>query len=303
MGKAWIILLSVFALANVSGINGVHSVCRGFLPPNNLRRPMTVMQQGGLTQDQFNHVIDQVNDYFTPIIAARGATLQINRLWDNSTVNASAQETGSTYILNMYGGLARDPNINIEGFTLVVCHEMGHHLGGAPKESGWFGSSWASNEGEADYYAALRCMRYIFNDADNQQYVNDHQKDIDPFLKQKCEETWNNQADENLCIREGMAGVSVSYLFQELSQDTERPRFDTPDTSVVSQTEDSHPATQCRMDTYFQGSLCVQDAHDGDLSDTDANVGACTIHNGFKVGLRPACWFHEDDVQPSSVLD
>jgi Zn-dependent protease with chaperone function len=54
----------------------------------------------------------------------------------------------------MFGGLARDPLVTKDGFSAVICHEIGHHIAGAPRK----GFSWASNEGQADYFATTKCL-------------------------------------------------------------------------------------------------------------------------------------------------
>jgi hypothetical protein len=263
-------------------------LCQGFLPENDMQIPVRVMQEGGLSRADFDSVLDKVEAFYGPVIAAKGAHFVINRNWNDGTVNASAQQMGGEWIINMYGGLARHPVMNKDGFTLVACHETGHHLGGAPKTEGWFGDNWASNEGEADYYATLRCMRNIFTDEDNAKFVQENE--IDPVLKNKCEELYSTQAEENLCMREGMAGMVGARLFQSMGKQATAPKFDTPDPRQVGQTDDDHPATQCRLDTYYAGTICVHD-RSVELSDTDPNVGTCSEANGQHDGVRPRCWF------------
>jgi len=87
-----------------------------------------------------------------------------------------------------------------------------------------------------------------------------------------------------------MAGKSVAYLFKALRNETVTPGFDTPDPKVVTAMFSDHPGTQCRMDTYLQGSLCRQPVG-APLSDSDPAAGACTRSAGFKGGFRPLCWY------------
>ena len=61
------------------------------------------------------------------------------------------------YKVIMFGGLARRPEITADGFLLVVCHELGHHLAGYP-----FIDDWAANEGQADYFATQSCTKNIW---------------------------------------------------------------------------------------------------------------------------------------------
>lgn len=280
--------LATALLASPAADVSTKVLCEGFLPPNDMKIPVTAFQVGGISPTEFNAVMDKIEAYYAPIVQAKGATLRLNRLWNDDTVNASAQQQGRTWILNMYGGLARHPVMNADGMMMVACHEMGHHIGGAPKIDGWFGTGWASNEGESDYFSSLRCMRKMFTDEENAKFVET--QEIDPVAKQKCEEAYTTQAEENLCMREAMAGMVGAKIFQALRKETTAPRFDTPDPAVVTRMDDDHPATQCRLDTYFQGALCFHD-QSVELSNSDPNVGTCTIANGQNDGLRPRCWF------------
>ena len=88
-----------------------------------------------MTQETFNAVIDSVETIYAPIVAEYGGRLKVERKWDDGTANAYAQRSGSTYKVSMFGGLARHETITPDGFALVVCHEIGHHIGGAPKKA------------------------------------------------------------------------------------------------------------------------------------------------------------------------
>lgn len=281
-----LVLAPVLFLSSGVGI-GNEILCSGYLPENDMKIPVTVLQDGGIGLTEFNDVLDKVEAYYAPIIQGLGARLLINRKWEDPTVNASATRSGNTYKVNMFGGLARHPVMTADGFMLVACHEIGHHIGGAPKNSGWMGQ-WASNEGQADYFATLRCMRFVLSQEDNAKWVSEHQ--VDSVLKQRCEETYSVQQDENLCMRLGMAGFTGASLFHVMKEETVPLRFDTPDSNQVSRTFDGHPATQCRLDTYYQGSICLHDMDQG-LSDQDPHQGTCTERNGQREGLRPRCWF------------
>jgi hypothetical protein len=262
------------------------SDCTGFVPPNDLYISVDSPQAKGISELQFNKVIDIVQKLYAPVVADEGGVLMFNRRWTDGTVNASAQQSGNKYIINMYGGLARHETITMDGFALVVCHELGHHIGGAPKKAGW--SGWASNEGQSDYYANLKCLRRVFSDPDSKAFSA--MSSSDELAVKTCEATFKDADERGLCIRGAMAGKSVAYLFKALRNETVDPGFDTPDSNVVTAMMDSHPATQCRMDTYLQGSLCTQPVGSA-LSDSDPAAGTCTRSAGFSTGFRPLCWY------------
>jgi hypothetical protein len=271
-----------------------HVLCKGFLPPNNMKIPVGwkstrigSMANGGLNETQFNAVLDRIEKLYGPVVAQAGGKLRINRKWTDPTVNASAQQFNGTWVLNMYGGLARHPEITTEGFALVACHELGHHLGGAPKIDDWYGDNWATNEGGADYYATLKCLRRFFAEDDNTTIIAN--STIDDFAKGQCLSQFTSEQDQLLCMRNSLAGDSVAGLFMDLRKEPKRPKYDTPDTNVVGQMDDEHPGTQCRMDTYLAGAVCHVD-QSVPLSNTDYHEGSCAAPTDT-VGTRPLCWF------------
>ena len=260
----------------------------GFVPENNLKISAYAKRVGGITEGQFNSIIDKYEALYSPIVKSFGGDLLIERKWTDATVNAYAQQQGTTWKVSMFGGLARHETITEDGFALVVCHELGHHIGGAPKKVSPWSSPWASNEGQADYFATLKCLRRGWERDNNEEIVR--AMNVPETLQKACsaQHIWNQ--DYYTCIRGGMAGLSVAKLFQALRNSTVEPKFDTPDTKVVTKTDDNHPATQCRLDTYFQGSLCEISFHE-DVSSSSEVTGTCHGTTGQNIGLRPLCWF------------
>lgn len=279
------LLLAVLALTTLQPTFACNEDgSEGFVPTNNMKIEVGAKRAGGLTEEQFNSVIDKVEVLYAPIIAQEGGKLVVNRGWTDATVNASAGQYGTTWNVNMFGGLARHETITEDGFALVICHEIGHHIGGAPIKV----SGWASNEGQADYFANLKCLRRVFLNENNMMIVR-QMKNVPESLKNACKTAWATAADRAICIRGGMAGDSVARLFAAL-RSAAPAKFETPDTKVVTRTNDSHPAHQCRLDTYLQGSICEVDMNEN-VADASEVTGTCHASLGHKIGLRPTCWF------------
>src|SRR4051812_44237815 len=102
------------------------------LPLNNLNLQDNPRILYNISPQLFKQLINRVVTQFSPIVRMHGGELQVNYLWNNSTVNAFATREGNIWILNMFGGMARRKEMTPDGFTLVVCHELGHHLAGYP---------------------------------------------------------------------------------------------------------------------------------------------------------------------------
>lgn len=246
------------------------------------------MLNANIDEEEFNAVIDKVVAIYEPIISAMGETLKVERNWEDGTVNAFASRRGGTWNVAMFGGLARHEAITSDGFALVVCHELGHHIGGAPKKSSVF-SSWASNEGQSDYFATAKCLRRVFR-ADQQSEAVLAKLDVPETVINTCAEQFSEEIDQLICQRGAMAGMSTAKLFQALRNQTTEPSFDTPDSKEVTRTDHNHPATQCRLDTYYQGALCHIDEL-ADVDQRDETKGVCYRAHGDIIGLRPLCWF------------
>lgn len=282
--KVLVLVISLFSLSSYACVHG-----GGFLPENDMYIPDYAGKSigaGGITQADFNDVIDQLELVYGPIINSYGGQLRVERLWSDGTVNARASRQGSTYLVQMYGGLARHESVTKDAFALVACHEVGHHIGGVPRYTG-AGLNWASTEGQSDYFAVTKCLRKLFRNDNNESIVQN--MNIDPLVTQKCEAEFSVANDIAICKRISMAGHSAASMFAVMSNRA-LPKFDTPDPNVVTTTYESHPAYQCRLDTYFGGANCeVQDTVE--IGQSNPNVGTCNRKDGFSEGLRPLCWY------------
>ena len=284
-------LLSVGAMTLLA----VSTAQASFLPPNTLHLEDTVLRSN-VSEAEFNDAIDKAEEFYKPRIKeAFGGKLKVNRRWDDSTVNASASQMWGTWSANMYGGLARRPEVTTDGFTLVICHEIGHHVAGFP-----FSSSWAGDEGQSDYFATLSCARELWRE---EVETNAAFRDIVPeFPKALCDKVWTNELDQDLCYRSMMGGKSLADLLSAL-RDTEVD-FETPSQNKVNKTSHSHPAGQCRLDTYMAGALCDAEWNPLEIpgkdlgrqrnsadAEEDSAQYTCSRSQDFEIGVRPNCWF------------
>tara|TARA_B100001971_G_C18268008_1_gene596096 strand:+ start:31729 stop:32601 length:873 start_codon:yes stop_codon:yes gene_type:complete len=281
-------LLTALSLTANTAFPCTQDGSEGIVPENDMWISTTAKGISTIDEAEFNAVIDKVVAIYEPIISQMGGKLNVERNWNDGTVNAYASRRGGTWNVAMFGGLARHNTITSDGFALVVCHELGHHIGGAPKKAS-FWSTWASNEGQADYFSTAKCLRRVFRAETNSAQVV-AEMNVPKVVIDTCSEQFTSQEDQLICQRGAMAGLSTAKLFQALRNQTTAPDFTTPDANVVSRTNDNHPATQCRLDTYYSGALCSVDEL-VDVDQADEAVGVCYASAGDTVGLRPKCWF------------
>jgi len=257
----------------------------GNFPQNSWHISKDEKDLSGVQQEQAKTIIKQIKQSFGQKFAPK--TLQIEFLWDNAEVRAS-----STYDDNddpkivVYGGLARHPLMTEDGLSLILCHELGHFLGGAPKKFRGHSSlrSWSSAEGQADYYAASKCLKKVFRE----NVKNESIESLLGLVNIPPTEITNVCIDY-LCQRILAASLSVSKIYAlAASGNPDQVSLKNKDQSVTYETITTHPNPQCRLDTYEAGALCpIPYSQDFDLN--DPSVGACDQDYG-----RPLCWFHPE---------
>ena len=270
------------------------------LPENKLHLQDNMLRAANMSEAEFNQRIDEVIGLWQATANAYGVRLSSQKAWRDSTVNAYADQNGSQWVVKFYGGLARRPEVTGDAFSLVACHELGHHFGGYY----FFGRgafARMTSEGASDYFAAQVCAPALWG---NDHAVNEtFRASADATTRRECDAVWRNARAQNLCYRITQAGQSLAQLFATLSG-TASPYPGSPNPTEVSQTNTSHPEAQCRMDTYFQGALCVREGDprvipgfqntsdlNGINSELEANRYSCSTADGFRRGIRPRCWF------------
>ena len=269
-------------------------LCEGFVEENNLRIPISNSNQkllGGVTEAEFSTSIAMVESTYSSIFKRKGLKLQVKKMWTNDQVNAQAYNQNGYSVVEIWGGLGRHNVMTPDGVTLVTCHEVGHHLGGLPKFTDPSGR-WASVEGEADYFATLKCLRKVFA-----PQADTWNGEVDPLVQEKCVNSFgDNTKESRVCMRIGMAGLTAAKLSAAISNGRS-PNLSTSDPNVVTKTYELHPAAQCRLDTYVHGDYCMV-SDTVELSDSNMDTGVCRSVAEEEYGARPLCWFKPINLPP-----
>ncbi len=255
------------------------------------------------TEEEFRRVIRELQAIYAPIATMHGGKLSISGEWKSETLNAGAAQMFGNWQVKITGGLARRPELTTDAFTLILCHELGHHFGGfaiGPAQNP-MEKPWAANEGQADYFATQVCAKKIWggDQAKNAEF----RRNVSPKIQSRCDPVWENREDQDLCYRVLTAVESLTATMAVLMKKP-IPDLDTPDVSVVEKTSHKHPQPQCRMDTAKEGALCLSLFNDsvipgkkspggieGIEAEKDAAKYSCTTYMNHSVGVRPACWF------------
>lgn len=116
-----------------------------------------------ISETQFKDVINRIRDAYSPVASRHGGNLMISGDWTSEKIFAGANQVFMFWQVTVTGGLARQPDLTPDALALIVCHEVGHHLGGFPFRPATVPvmETWAANEGQADYFSTEACSRKL----------------------------------------------------------------------------------------------------------------------------------------------
>lgn len=249
----------------------------------NVERRIPVGSNTGLTEKEFNKVLDDFTKVYAPIVKEKGYRLSIDRKWSSDTINASTTVSGDKWIIYAYGGLARYPSMDSDTYLAVMLHEIGHHLGGYPARG------WASNEGQSDYYATLKGMR-IMRDAGYKFKNNINNSVIPESVVKKCTIQHKTTNDIQFCVKSAAVGHALASVLNSLQNSSVPVDFDKESGPKVDKTNNNHPKAQCRLHTYLNGAICGA-SHLEEFSMDSPGPGACAEEKGDIIGVRDRCWY------------
>lgn len=273
-----------------------------FLDPRDIKFVPPVGITNGMTEKEFHQTLEHIRKIYVPYAKEiGGGRLQIRGNWKSGVLNAKAAQFLNSWAVDITGGLARHPALTADGLSLIICHEIGHHLGGFPYyASAPFARTWAATEGQSDYYSTHVCARKIWGmDLERNATYRDQ---IPAAGMNKCDQVFMDQQERNLCYRITAASLSVTNTMSAILNRAEA-RLETPDMTVRETTHLGHPGTQCRLDTLFQGSICAASADykiipgikvrpkDSLDAEKESAQVSCSDMMEYADGLRPACWF------------
>ena len=268
------------------GFLGSQTAFSRSFPNNSLRFPVGEKNVSLLTENDVSELAVKLRAAFLDDFKKMGKTLNVEVRWDESRVDAYAtRDDNDNAVIVLFGGMIRHPLMTRDAVMAVLCHELGHYMGGAPRAHRGQSTklSWASTEGQADYFATSKCMRRIYKgDSENENLVAKQSIAKQQLLKGVC------QTSE--CSRSILAGEDFARVYANVKWESE-PAIYTPDPTKVSQTYEQHGSSQCRLDTFVAGAKC-QIAPQKQFDPIDATVNACTWNKSDQTeGARPRCWY------------
>lgn len=238
------------------------------------------------TEENFNRIIDDITGLYKEPLSRYSGFLQIKRDWESGTDNAYAMSFLGYWRLMFYGSLFRNPLMTDDAFALVVCHEIGHLLGGAPYYNG---PGRSSVEGQADFWATSVCFKKYMTIAPARTLFK-----VDDRLRDRCDLQYIAVQDREICYRTAQASMDIASFF---NGNAKRDLLSSSEPLTEKTTYQGHPIARCRLDTYLAGSFCVNE----ESSDERMNrihksrlvtSSLCLDEKKELVEKRPGCWFH-----------
>lgn len=243
-----------------------------------LNKPQNMSKAPKVNEHEIKQVMELVYGIYADEFFAKGLTLQM-RYEDDSTFNAFANSDKDVAYVTLFAGLGMNEYSNTDVIALVACHELGHHVGGMPRYPGEI----MTNEGQADYFAGIECLRRYYE-------VTPFKVPLDVGALKYCSRVWQDSADVEACARTVGAGQAVAKAFARNNYGIMTlPDLTRRNSERVSETYDSHPEAQCRLDTYAAGALCENFGET--VAQDDIWSGVCSEERGDRVGARPRCWY------------
>lgn len=151
--------------------------------------------------------------------------------WTKPWLGAGSTLNGDVFSIMLWGGLVRSTGMTPEALELILCHEYGHALGGAPLQS----DQWSSTEGQSDWWAASTCLPELYQDRGLT-----HSDSADRIRKAGLDFTlWVHRHYEPMGEVPALAHRA--------------PELPTTAATPVN----SYPSLQCRLDTFAIAAECV----------------------------------------------
>lgn len=180
-----------------------------------------------------NSQIDIVQFYTTPAqilqlfqteLAQKLYPLVLNAEWESPFFGAGVSLYENNFRLMILGGTTRIKGLTPDAYAAIVCHELGHVIGGSPFQTIQF-AEWSSAEGQSDFFAANICLPRYFRSL--------------------------NEVEDKIPARIEEAGYKMIQSFSlVIKEGDEFIRFKADTTKTSATLINTYPSLQCRYENF-----------------------------------------------------
>jgi hypothetical protein len=180
-----------------------------------------------------NSPIDIVKFYTTPTqilqlfqteLEQKPYPIILNAEWESPFFGAGVSFYENNFRLMILGGTTRIAGLTPDAYAAIVCHELGHVIGGSPFQTITL-AEWASAEGQSDFFAANVCLPRYFRSL--------------------------NESEDKIPTRIEQAGYTMIQSFYQIIKDDNAPiRFKADTTKTNLTLINNYPTLQCRYENF-----------------------------------------------------
>ena len=290
--RSLLAIMGVFAfLACSQGVNqpkselGDITSFASFLPTHQETKYAgdTSYEEGGLSEEQFNTLIDEIERIYQPIFKGLGIELVIERKYDDPVINAYVNFESGIATVSLFGGLAKHRMMSPESYALVIVHEIGHVLGGRVR----YPNSWPSAEGQSDSYATQVGARKVFSEITggcncgflpSSSYEGNYKREL-----ASCEK-FSTVDERGVCERTLKGSLELAAILADLGGE-KVPTLATMDRTIAKKTKYEHPKAACRLSAYYDGAMSTKKWDDTVIPLTKAQQWK------YSAVDRANCWY------------
>ncbi len=198
------------------------------------------------THDKAEQLLRDFEQELAPMVEQKGGKLYVILEWESDRINAEAKRNAAQeWEIIVYGGAARYQAFTQRELALIMCHELGHHLGGSPFASR---NGWSSTEGQSDYWSTLKCFRNIY-------------KKFTSLTVSDEAQTFCQNAQElstDFCLQAAEGSLRVSRFYAHNQRFAGYPELSQQELTMVTRIHYGYPNPQCRLDTLKAGILEIE---------------------------------------------
>jgi hypothetical protein len=173
---------------------------------------------------QFYTIPAQILQLFQTELAQKPYPLVLNAEWESPFFGAGVSLYENNFRLMILGGTTRIKGLTPDAYAAIVCHELGHVIGGSPFQTIAL-AAWSSAEGQSDFFAANVCLPRYFRSL--------------------------NETEDKIPARIEEAGYHMIQSFDQVIKEGDGfIRFKADTTKTNATLINTYPSLQCRYENF-----------------------------------------------------
>lgn len=212
--------------------------------------------QSGLQKSEIEQLIRILDLKFGSRITNSSKAWYSDFDWERPHLAAGSNDYEGNFTVLMWGGILRAKAMNFGSAAALFCHELGHKLGGEPRQIFQNEVHWSSAEGQSDHFAATQCLPQVYDELKARSPEKIKSQKPEPIAQKIC----SRAADPRKCQWIATSGIDLMQSLQlhfDLDIPIQNPDLTAPE-KVAKTLHTQYPTYACRMDIFKFGALNPQ---------------------------------------------